>query len=127
MELYLKRGVPIGLALPGELGIDSVGQHACYTLENAEDAIPVGRYRITLYMSPKFNCLMPLLNDVPGRSYIEIHWGTYPQNYAGCIGVGEFQDLATGEIFNTHLMWNKLYPAIDAAVDSGEGCFITIS
>lgn len=123
MELIVKRFPRIGLALPGEMFVDNT--HVCWTLENADEAIPTGRYKITMYPSPKFKQMMPLLNDVPGRFNIEIHWGSFPQNYEGCIGVGELHDPVTGEIFNTHLMWNKLILPIEGAVDA-EGCWITI-
>jgi hypothetical protein len=124
VELILQRGSRIPpLSLPGEMTLDD--QHVCWTLENADLAIPAGRYAVTLYDSPKRHCEVPLLVDVPGRSMIEIHWGTFPQNYEGCIGVGEMRDMATGEIFNTHVMWTKLMPAIEGAIDA-EGCWITV-
>ena len=122
LTLSLQRGNPIGIALPGEMTID--GRHACWTLENYPDRIPPGTYPITLYDSPKFGRKMPLL-AVPGRSYIEIHYGSYPQNYEGCIGVGELRDVATGDIFNTQKMFQELYPAIEAAVET-DGCQITV-
>lgn len=124
MELLLQRKSAIGIALPGEMTVD--GQHACWTLENYPDRIPAGRYKVTLYPSPHFGRFMPLLEDVPGRSDIEIHWGTFPQNYKGCIGVGTTQDLATGEIFQTEAMFLKLFPAIESATEA-EGCWITIA
>lgn len=57
--------------------------------------IPAGRYRLSLYDSPRWRLKVPLLQDVPGRDYIEIH----PSNYAirpadehcmleGCIALG---------------------------------------
>jgi hypothetical protein len=123
LTLSLQRSKPIGLALPGEITIN--GQHACWTLENNADRIPTGTYPITLYDSPHFGRKMPLLL-VPGRSYIEIHFGSYPQDYRGCIGVGKVRDEATGDIFSTQAMFQELYPAIEGAVDGGEGCQITI-
>ena len=122
--MIVQRSSPIGDALPGEMFIG--GQAACYTLENYPDRIPAGRYQVTLYNSPSWRRVMPLLNNVPGRSYIEIHYGTYPTDYRGCIGVGQQQDPSTGEIFGTQAMFNALFPAIEAAVDA-EGCWITIN
>jgi hypothetical protein len=124
MELFLQRQQIVPpLSLLGELlGDDG---HLAWTLENSEKAIPLGRYKITLYDSPHLHAIVPLLEDVPGRSMIEIHWGTFPQNYKGCIGVGESRDLETGEIFNTRLMWTKLMPMIEAAVQT-DGCWITV-
>ena len=107
--MIVRREPRIGLALPGEMFVDNT--HVAYTLENADDAIPAGRYRVTMYPSPKFDQMMPLLNDVPGRSNIEIHWGSFPKNFEGCIGVGELQDDTTGDIFNTRKMWQSLVSA----------------
>jgi hypothetical protein len=122
MELVLNRHAPIGLALPGELFID--GQHACYTLERVGVAIQEGSFKVLLYNSPHFGQLMPWV-QVPDRQYILIHWGNYPVNSDGCILVGETQDPATGDIYNTRKMWGELFPAIEGAVNA-EGCWLTI-
>lgn len=50
--------------------------------------IPKGRYKVTIYKSPKFKSDVLLLHDVPGRSAIEIHKGNYPKDTRGCILVG---------------------------------------
>jgi hypothetical protein len=123
MQMIVKRGQRGPLVISGEMFIQDT--HACYTLENLSDAIPAGTYRVTIYESPKFGRPMPLLLNVPERSFIEIHWGTYPRNYKGCIGVGQMRDLSTGEIFNTRVAFDSLFQAIQAAVDA-EGCAITI-
>jgi hypothetical protein len=123
MELDLARGQPTAKSIPGELFVGGV--HAAYTLERPEVAIPAGKYQITLYPSPHFHRLMPLLNDVPGRADILIHWGNFPENSDGCLLVGETRDLSTDEIFNTRRQFDALFPAIQAAVEN-EGCFIII-
>ena len=56
---------------------------------------------------------------------IEIHWGTFARNYEGCIGVGETRDTSTEEIFYTQEAFGKLFPLVQAAVNS-EGCQIEI-
>ena len=68
---------------------------------------------------------MPLLRNVPGRSYIEIHFGNVPCCSDGCILVGEMQDEETGEVFNSQKAFLALFAAIDAAVVA-EGCTITV-
>ena len=125
MELTVRRSQPIPPdALPGELFLD--GAHAGWTLERISVAIPAGRYAIGLHLSPHFGRLMPILEDVPGRQYILIHWGNYAYNSDGCILVGEMQDPSSGDVLNSVKKWNELYPAIEAAVE-GEGCWITVS
>lgn len=70
----------------GHLTCDS-DSFNCLTLENNELNIPEGTYKAELYQSPKFG-LVPLLKDVPGRFYIEIHKGNLEKDSTGCILVG---------------------------------------
>jgi hypothetical protein len=122
MQMTLQRGVPGNLSIPGELLIG--GAHAYWTLENKVDAIPAGTYEVYLYDSPKFDRPMPLI-AVPGRSYIEIHWGNSAANFEGCVGVGETRDTSTEEIFYTQAAFTELFPIIKAAV-LAEGCSIEV-
>ena len=65
----------------------------CVTLERHDIAIPVGTYKAILYNSPDHNNqLVPLLQNVPGRSFIEIHWGNWEKDSKGCILVGTTRD-----------------------------------
>ena len=57
----------------------------CDTLENAEYLIPTLIYKVQVTQSPKFKRLLPLLEQVPGRSGIRIHRGTKPEHSRGCI------------------------------------------
>jgi hypothetical protein len=88
-------------------------------------AIPTGRFQLTMYNSPHFHRSVPLLVNVPGRSYILIHWGNYPENSDGCILVGETEDAKTGDIYNSKTEFGKLFPAIEAAV-AAEGAWISV-
>ena len=69
------------------IGADTI---LCATLENADYIIPEGRYELALTMSPKFGVVLPLLENVPGRSGIRIHTGTKPEHSKGCVLVTEF-------------------------------------
>ena len=124
MQMVVQRQQRGALAISGEMFIG--GTHACYTLENLLDAIPAGTYAVTLYDSPKFGRVMPLLNGVPGRSYIEIHPANFPQQLLGCIAVGLLRDLQTEELLRSDDAFNALFLAIEAAVGA-EGCSITLS
>ena len=55
------------------------------TLENADCLIPALTYRLAVTQSPKFGRLLPVLQQVPGRSGIRIHRGTRPEHSKGCI------------------------------------------
>lgn len=50
-------------------------------------AIPVGRYRMVWYDSPKHG-RVPLLKNVKGFSYIEIHPANWAHQLLGCIAPG---------------------------------------
>jgi hypothetical protein len=123
MKIILKRSEAIGEALPGEMTVE--GMHIAWTLERVAVAIPEGTYQISLYPSPHFGRLMPMLDNVADRSDILIHWGNYPQNSDGCILVGENIDRLTGDILSTQQKFDELFPMIEAAVNA-EGCQITI-
>lgn len=57
----------------------------CDTLENANYLVPALIYKVAVTMSPKFKRLLPVLEQVPGRSGIRIHRGTKPEHSKGCI------------------------------------------
>jgi hypothetical protein len=85
--------------------------------------IPAGVYDITLYPSPHFGRLIPLLMNVPGRSNIEIHWANYPGDLKGCIGVGMQQ--GKDAIYNSRMKFDEIFPLIQVAVEH-EGCSIDV-
>lgn len=57
----------------------------CETLENADYLVPALIYKVQVSRSPKFQRLLPLLEQVPGRTGIRIHRGTRPEHSKGCI------------------------------------------
>lgn len=72
----------------------------CYTLENAQKAIPAGLYSIENSKSPKFGRELPLLfsDKVPSRRGVRIHAGNTYQNSAACVLVGMKRDDAKERI-----------------------------
>lgn len=122
MEIDLFRGTSDGVSIIGEMMNGSA--HLAWTLERPAVAIPSGRYQITLYPSPHFGRMMPMLNGVPGRSYIEIHFGNYPGESDGCILVGD--SFSTDAVWNSVLKFNELFPLIQNAVNTQAGCWITV-
>ncbi len=92
MNLYLLR-YPNPQGTPGDL---IIGRRVfCHTLEDVlrpdrqiirgETCIPAGVYPVILYMSPRFGKLVPLLQNVPGFTEIEIHGGNTTLDVRGCI------------------------------------------
>ena len=57
----------------------------CETMENADYLVPALIYKGAVTMSPKFKRLLPILEQVPGRSGIRFHRGTKPEHSKGCI------------------------------------------
>ncbi len=51
-------------------------------------AIPLGTYHVVLAWSPKFQCLTPHIEDVPGFTSVEIHWGDCPKDTEARLMVG---------------------------------------
>jgi hypothetical protein len=83
-----------GLPTIGELLVE--GLHFCWTLElpwkgNEHDVscIPVGTYRVQMLPSDHFKRLMPHVQNVPGRTAVEIHPANKVTDLLGCIGVGD--------------------------------------
>ena len=59
--------------------------YICDTLENANYLVPALIYKVQVSKSPKFQRLLPLLEQVPGRSGIRFHRGSKPEHSKGCI------------------------------------------
>lgn len=72
----------------------------CYTLENAQKAIPAGLYSIENSKSPKFGRELPLLfsDKVPSSRGVRIHSGNTYQDSAACVLVGMKRDDAKERI-----------------------------
>lgn len=91
MNIQVGRGHDDGKAVMGLLYVD--GQFECYTLEPSATAkypiIPAGTYPIQLLESPRFGEVTPHVQNVPGRSFIEIHPGNKPSDTEGCTLVGD--------------------------------------
>ena len=71
------------------------------TLENADYIIPVGVYAISVTWSPRFKRMLPLVEQVPGRSGIRFHRGTKPEHSKGCILVSAAMELKSSSNMKT--------------------------
>ena len=83
MLIRLIRNQPKGSAITGRLVIN--GRFFCNTLERVGYQIPALCYPVRVTMSPRFKRLLPIVQNVPGRSGIRFHRGTKPQHSTGCI------------------------------------------
>ena len=127
-------------SLSGELSVN--GQQFCYflTLPLGDglpgSAIPSGKYPVTLGPSAKFQAIankdawykqymnvIPHIDNIPNRSTILVHTGNTPEQTEGCILVGNQHDgLNPDFIGASKAAFARLWPLIDAAIKSGEGC-----
>ena len=97
-------------------------------------AIPRGRYRLMLSVSPKmknkswakpYGGLVPLLLDVPGYSGIRIHPGNTASDTDGCILVG--LNTEKGKVTQSVAHWKQLMDLyLMPAYQKDEPIYITI-
>ena len=83
MYIRLYRNQSSGTAITGRLVIN--GRFFCNTLERKGYEIPALCYPVRVTMSPRFKRLLPIVQNVPGRSGIRFHRGTKPQHSTGCV------------------------------------------
>ena len=85
--------------------------------------IPTGTYNVTSYYSTKNGRNVPLLNNVTGYQYVEIHQGNFPKDTDGCLllGVGEDVDY----VGPSDAIVNQFYTLFFAALANGEEVTIT--
>jgi hypothetical protein len=76
------------------------GTQECFTLEPPEKPDPQGNgtvcisegtYKLRIRWSWEHNRQLPHVENVPGRTAIEIHIGNYPRDVKGCTVVGKTQ------------------------------------
>lgn len=124
----------------GTLDIGDVWR--CWTLEDAyreivgvpveqwkiksETAIPMGRYRVRLTYSNRFDKVLPLLDDVPGFIGVRIHSGNTPHDTEGCILIGNDWDESTGNVLNSRAAMNELMQILTSAAENKDDVWINI-
>ncbi len=118
------------------------GEFLCYTLEDearavkvaGETRIPAGLYDVTLRTvggkharyAARYKSMhkgMLWVKDVPGFEYILIHVGNTDDDTAGCLLLGDssVQNVTNeGSIGSSNTAYRRVYPAIAAAIESGE-------
>ncbi len=131
MDLRLERQPSSDHSTLGALYLGDL--RLCYTLEDVvrdgpklahETAIPFGRYRVTLYQSPRFNRRVPLLHDVPDFTQVEIHGGNTDADTSGCILVGAMRGVSS--IHQAEPALHGLVSRMAIAIAGGEDVWLSI-
>lgn len=92
----------------------SVDQIAKIKIQN-KTCIPTGRYEVTKYFSPKHNAEVPLLKEVKGFDFIEIHVGNYPKDTDACLllGSGKSTDMVTNSKETVTVFYTQFFKALE--------------
>lgn len=72
-----------------------------------QTAIPVGIYTVLMTYSPKYQKIMPLINNVKGYSGIRIHSGNTAKDTEGCLLVGK--NTVVGRLTDSRITFNALF------------------
>lgn len=119
------------------------GVFLCYTLEDevreldftpvrewkvpAQTAIPRGRYRVVMSMSPKFGRMLPEVQGVVGFTGVRMHRGNKTEHTEGCLLLGmsdgNDQDAWLG---NSVQAENFVIARIENAISEGKKVYVTL-
>lgn len=132
MRLTLKRFSFLEEATIGRLSLN--GKGSLFTLEPkvreikvpGKTAIPEGIYLVTIDWSPKFNRLMPHINNVPNFQGVRIHYGNTDADSEGCILVGRTWDGADF-IGKSRDAFDWLFPLVQEARKQNENVTLEVT
>ena len=121
MNLEVKRIFKGNKYTIGKLYI--AGKYFCDTMEPPvriikPKAIPLGKYKVIINHSNKFNKQLPLLLNVEGFEGIRIHNGSYPEDTLGCILVGrnKIKGMLVDSRYTLMQLMNKLKDVKDISI-----------
>jgi len=87
---------------------DSMSEEKIKQLKvKGQTAIPVGIYTVLLTYSPKYQKIMPLINNVKCYSGIRIHSGNSSKDTDGCLLVGK--NTVVGRLTDSRITFNALF------------------
>lgn len=85
-----------------------------------QTAIPAGRYRLIINVSPRFQRRLPRLLDVPGFSGILWHTGNSNRDSSGCGIVGIYDPATPDWVSSSRVTFARIFERLEAAVAAGE-------
>ena len=86
-------------------------------------AMPLGRFKIVLYNSPKHG-VVPLFLDVPQFEYTEFHGANHANQLLGCVAVGKVR--TSDGVANCQPVLQRIVAMMQSAEDEGPECYCTI-
>lgn len=109
--LVVQRQHPDQTTTLGEMLIGGV--HECFTLEPS-NTFAAGTFELTIRHSPRFNRLMPHVENVPGHTGILIHWGNWRKDTLDCTLVGQTQskDFIGHSVIEFDVLFQKIQAAL---------------
>lgn len=87
-------------------------------------AIPMGRYRVIMSLSPKFGKVLPEVLDVPGFVGIRIHSGNVPGDTAGCVLPG--RNTEKGKVLQSTKYTGIVIDRINEAIRNGNDVWLKV-
>lgn len=130
MDLMLSRTSSDKYATIGKLYVN--GQFECFTLEDSpilrvdnKGPIPVGKYRVIIDFSDRFQKYMPHVIDVPGFTGIRIHPGNTDKDTEGCILVGVSEGI--DRVDESRMAYDALWPKLRFADSYGQEITLTVT
>jgi len=101
-----------------------IGQPVSQWKIQNQTAIPRGTYKVVINHSAHFNKELPQILNVPGFEGVRIHCGNKADDTEGCLLVGSTNLGDT--IGGSRTAFDKLFPMMKAAFDSGENIEIDV-
>ncbi len=93
---------------------------------DGQAAIPVGRYKLALTMSPKFGRVTPEVLNVTGFEGIRIHPGNAPADTEGCLLLGKQRNDVDGTILLSKVACDAFQALLAGALNRGEPCWLQV-
>lgn len=133
MKLQLRRLYPRPDYTIGKLYVDGV--YFCDTIEDTDrglyqtmslaeiqakkkqdiTAIPYGKYKVVLSMSPRFRKILPEILNVPGFVGVRIHSGNTQYDSSGCLILGK--NTVKGKVTNSRYYVAEFIKRLEKAGD----------
>ena len=79
-----------------------------------QTAIPSGNYNVIIDFSNRFQCNMPLIENVPGYEGVRIHSGNYPKDTEGCLLLGT--EIEVDTVLNSRVAFAAFFPKLKQAL-----------